>query len=81
MSRCGDGRARAAFALRPGSKGSSCVVRPCLRCGQSVRFDGRVVTAHATRPTAILAIAGITQLGGTATATAVPLHGTTTGAP
>ena len=39
------------------------------------------VTAHATRPTAILAIAGITQVGGTATATAVPLHGTTTGAP
>ena len=39
------------------------------------------VTAHATRPTVILAIAGITQVGGTATATAVPLHGTTTGAP
>ena len=39
------------------------------------------VTAHAARPTAILAIAGITQVGGTATATAVPLHGTTTGAP
>ena len=39
------------------------------------------VTAHATRPTAILAIAGITQVGGTATATAVPLHGTTTGGP
>ena len=39
------------------------------------------VTARATRPTAILAIVGITQVGGTATATAVPLHGTTTGAP
>ena len=39
------------------------------------------VTAHATQPTAILAIAGITHVGGTATATAIPLHGTTTGAP
>ena len=39
------------------------------------------VTARATRPTAILAIVGIGQVGGTATATAVPLHGTTTGAP
>jgi hypothetical protein len=36
---------------------------------------------RATRPTAILAIVGITQVGGTATATAIPLHGTTTGAP
>ena len=39
------------------------------------------VTARATTPTAILAIVGIDQVGGTATATAVPLHGTTTGAP
>ena len=39
------------------------------------------VTARATKPTAILAIVGIDQVGGTATATAVPLHGTTTGAP
>ena len=39
------------------------------------------VTARATKPTAILAIVGITQVGGTATATAMPLHGTTTGAP
>lgn len=48
-----------------------------------VTIAGRTVTvtAHATRRTAILAIAGITQVGGTATATAVPLHGTTTGAP
>ena len=39
------------------------------------------VTARATKPSAILAIVGITQVGGTATATAMPLHGTTTGAP
>ena len=39
------------------------------------------VTARATKPTAILAIVGITEVGGTATATAIPLHGTTTGAP
>src|SRR6478609_4941534 len=39
------------------------------------------VTARATKPTAILAIVGINQVGGTATATAMPLHGTTTGAP
>jgi hypothetical protein len=39
------------------------------------------VTARATNPTAILAIVGITRVGGTATATAIPLHGTTTGAP
>ena len=39
------------------------------------------VTARATTPTAILAIVGIDQVGGTATATAIPLHGTTTGAP
>jgi hypothetical protein len=39
------------------------------------------VTARATKPSAILAIVGITQVGGTATATAIPLHGTTTGAP
>ena len=39
------------------------------------------VTARATKPTAILAIVGIGQVGGAATATAVPLHGTTTGAP
>ena len=39
------------------------------------------VTARATKPTAILAIVGINQVGGTATATAIPLHGTTTGAP
>jgi Flp pilus assembly protein TadG len=37
------------------------------------------VTARASNPTAILAIVGITRVGGTATA--VPLHGTTTGAP
>ena len=39
------------------------------------------VTARATKPAAILAIVGISQVGGTATATAIPLHGTTTGAP
>ena len=39
------------------------------------------VTARATKPTAILAVVGITQVGGAATATAIPLHGTTTGAP
>ena len=39
------------------------------------------VTARATKPTAILAIVGIDQVGGTATAAAIPLHGTTTGAP
>ena len=39
------------------------------------------VTARATTPTAILAVVGIDQVGGTATATAIPLHGTTTGAP
>ena len=39
------------------------------------------VTARATKPTAILAIVGIDQVGGAATATAIPLHGTTTGAP
>ena len=38
------------------------------------------VTAHASKPTAILAIVGIDQVRGTATATAIPLHGTTTGA-
>jgi Flp pilus assembly protein TadG len=39
------------------------------------------VTARATGPAAILSIVGIDRVGGTATATAVPLHGTTTGAP
>lgn len=38
------------------------------------------VTAHAAKPTAILAIVGIDEVGGSATATAIPLHGTTTGA-
>ena len=39
------------------------------------------VTARATKPAVILPIVGINQVGGTATATAIPLHGTTTGAP
>jgi len=39
------------------------------------------VTARVTKPAAILSIVGISEVGGTATATARPLHGTTTGAP
>lgn len=38
------------------------------------------VSAHAAKPTAILGIVGIDEVGGSATATAIPLHGTTTGA-
>ena len=39
------------------------------------------VTARASKPAVILTIVGIGEVGGTATATAIPLHGTTTGAP
>jgi hypothetical protein len=39
------------------------------------------VTARVTKPAAILSVVGISEVGGTATATARPLHGTTTGAP
>ena len=39
------------------------------------------VTARVTKPAAILGIVGISEVGGTAMATARPLHGTTTGAP
>ena len=48
-----------------------------------VAVNGRsvTVTARVTKPAAILSIVGIGEVGGTATATAVPLHGTTTGAP
>ena len=48
-----------------------------------VTVNGRsvTVTARVTKPAAILSIVGISEVGGTATATAVPLHGTTTGAP
>lgn len=50
--------------------------------GDIVITGGAVtVTARAVRPAAILSIVGIDQVGGTATATAIPLHGTTTGAP
>lgn len=38
------------------------------------------VTAHVTRPTAILSMVGIGEVSGTATYSAFPLHGTTTGA-
>lgn len=38
------------------------------------------VSAQASRPAAILSIVGIDEVGGKATATAFPLHGTTTGA-
>lgn len=38
------------------------------------------VSARASKPTAILAIVGVDEVGGSATATAIPLHGTTTGA-
>jgi len=38
------------------------------------------VTARVTKPAAILSVVGISEVGGTATATARPLHGTTTGA-
>ena len=48
-----------------------------------VAVNGRrvTVTARVTKPAVILSIVGIGEVGGTATATAVPLHGTTTGAP
>jgi len=48
-----------------------------------ITVTGRAVTvtARAATPAAILTIVGIDRVGGTATATAVPLHGTTTGAP
>ena len=39
------------------------------------------VTARASRPTTILAMVGIDQVGGSATASAIPLRGITTGAP
>lgn len=39
------------------------------------------VTARAAAPAVILTIVGIGEVGGQATATAIPLHGTTTGAP
>ena len=47
----------------------------------SVTGSAVTVTARATRPAVILSMLGITEVGGTATATAIPLHGTTTGAP
>lgn len=37
------------------------------------------VTTHVTRPTAILSMVGIGKVSGTATYSAFPLHGTTTG--
>jgi len=48
-----------------------------------ITVTGRAVTvtARAATPAAILTIVGIDRVGGTATATAIPLHGTTTGAP
>lgn len=39
------------------------------------------VTARASQPAVILTIVGIGEVGGQASATAIPLHGTTTGAP
>ena len=39
------------------------------------------VTARASKPAAILTIVGIGEVGGTASATAIALHGTITGAP
>ena len=47
----------------------------------AVNGSSVTVTARVTQPAAILSIVGISEVGGTATATAVPLHGTTTGAP
>ena len=38
------------------------------------------VSARVSEPTAILSMVGVDQVGGSATATALPLHGTTTGA-
>jgi hypothetical protein len=38
------------------------------------------VTTHVEKPTAILSLIGVDQVGGRATHSAVPLHGTTTGA-
>lgn len=50
--------------------------------GEITVDGGRVtVTARVTKPAAILSIVGISEVGGTAMATAIPLHGTTTGAP
>jgi hypothetical protein len=46
----------------------------------SVAGSQVTVSARASRPAAILSIVGIDEVGGTATATALPLHGTTTGA-
>jgi Flp pilus assembly protein TadG len=47
----------------------------------AVNGSSVTVTARVTQRTAILSIVGISEVGGTGTATAVPLHGTTTGAP
>ena len=38
------------------------------------------VTTHVSRPTAILSMVGVGEVGGSATYSAFPLHGTTTGA-
>ena len=38
------------------------------------------VTAHVSRPTAILSMVGVSEVSGSATYSAFPLHGTTTGA-
>ena len=42
-----------------------------------VAGDAVTVTAHTSRPTAILTIVGISEVTGTASATAIPLLGTT----
>jgi len=47
----------------------------------SVNGGSVTVTARATQPSAILGIVGISEVGGAASATVIPLHGTTTGAP
>ena len=50
--------------------------------GQVTVTGSRVtVSARASSPTAILSMVGVDEVGGSATATAIPLHGTTTGAP
>jgi hypothetical protein len=46
----------------------------------SVAGSQVTVSARASEPTAILSMVGVDQVGGSATATAIPLHGTTTGA-
>lgn len=74
----------AGLAADPGAaRAAAAAVLAAAEVTGEVSIEGSrvTVTARAVTPTAILSIVGVGEVGGTATASARPLHGTTTGAP